>query len=1174
MDDGTMVADRAASAPTSRGSKLGRGPQAVEAAELARLSAFAAEADAEGPAPSAPLTVAALRRLQAGPSGRSTAWASALVVFSGAGHEFDLAARLRARGITVEAYDTKAGGARHDVLRGGLGRTLEARVRRGEFDMVFIATPCASYSVGHRPQLRARRWPMGLPNAPEAWRHYIAKHNQLAGLSARLIGAAEAAGAAWAIENPADRGDASSPARWEKHADHAPLWLMPAVRDAIASAHGIMRTFAQCAFAAKVQKWTTIAHSRGLSAEMAPLAERVCAHGRVSHEERAYGLAPDGSSNSAAAAAYPEAMNEFLAEALATWARRQIAEQHGLVRTMRGGRVADGHRLGVEVAAACEDARTAPPRFASMRNRRAASTATLRKAALPGDLHAPPSKPTHRHQASCPTHMAGGPDDEMADARAERMAQGPIAIDELYLNGVYEGEIASWMRLADEATAALRAGKRANLVPTRTIGQAQMQPWARGIVWDCANPADCRPVRRSDRHTVFVGERQINRTALRRAAAALKWHDGDIVGQAGEGGVEVRSECPLDTVLSFHHGGLADAVEAATKVVETDWREQWADRPVRHLPFVPIRLLPRNVIMQERSRLVPSPDGGAPSVELYLKPRVTQDSSLGAAEGLGSAVNAGVPDDERAVELPTVQQHGRSVAICDEAGGDEANACSYVVDAESAYRFCPVQEADLWTQCFVWWDDAGVAGVCVDRRLGFGGAFAPNRFERISTLVAAHVQAKQAAFDASQPQLGAVSRWASERQALQAQGELPGGEAQLAPRHLQVYIDDFMGTALDDVVETPPEVAGIVIDARQVRSEGGVPADPGTRVYVHAQLTVLGLTDVGLSAAPSKVVVGDPVVALGMRVSRAARRIDCPPLKRAAVLADIAGQRQLAKDERRVVRKPAERLVGRLCNLSQVYPELKSVLHGGYAVTEATWSTGGWRRRPLAIQLGLGSTAATGWAALLDVAEQLLEDNNGVDLAPELIFPSRSAPGMDTVTSDASGVDGVGGYAFDAADPFTVWLVSEWWPADVKMALQAAAAGGSGGRRAGSLSMPAAELFGSVAVAAAVAEARGSVAMAVTAIGDCDPAVGAINAATSGNPQMRALLDAARVASSQWLAVSVPREANVDADRLSHPGMLADVVADAEAAGLRVRFAAIPEACWAALRNAIALGTG
>eukprot|EP00965_Chrysotila_dentata_P042201 1400029-Pleurochrysis_carterae.AAC.1 len=65
--------------------------------------------------------------------------------------------------------------------------------------------------------------------------------------------------------------------------------------------------------------------------------------------------------------------------------------------------------------------------------------------------------------------------------------------------------------------------------------------------------------------------------------------------------------------------------------------------------------------------------------------------------------------------------------IAEEEGATEAERpVAYVADAESAYRFCPLQHADCWLQCFVWWGADGRAGVVVDRRLGFGGAYAPN----------------------------------------------------------------------------------------------------------------------------------------------------------------------------------------------------------------------------------------------------------------------------------------------------------------------------------------------------------------------------------------------------------------------------------------------------------------
>ena len=123
-----------------------------------------------------------------------------------------------------------------------------------------------------------------------------------------------------------------------------------------------------------------------------------------------------------------------------------------------------------------------------------------------------------------------------------------------------------------------------------------------------------------------------------------------------------------------------------------------------------------------------------------------------------------------------------------------------------------------------------------------------------------------------------------------------------------------------------------------------------------------------------------------------------------------------------------------------------------------------------------------------------------------------------------------------------------------------------------SWSMPAAETFGQWAVAAAAARALQRRPATITAVGDCAPAASAINAASSGNAQMRHLVRAGRELSEQWLAVAIPREWNQDADRLSHPSDLPQVAQEAAAAGLRVTIAGIPSECWEALRGAVAAG--
>eukprot|EP00965_Chrysotila_dentata_P124191 4104537-Pleurochrysis_carterae.AAC.1 len=73
---------------------------------------------------------------------------------------------------------------------------------------------------------------------------------------------------------------------------------------------------------------------------------------------------------------------------------------------------------------------------------------------------------------------------------------------------------------------------------------------------------------------------------------------------------------------------------------------------------------------------------------------------------------------------------------------------------------------------------------------------------------------------------------------------------------------------------------------------------------------------------------------------------------------------------------------------------------------------------------------------------------------------------------------------------------------------------------------------------------------------------------------MRALLEGARALTSHWLAVSVPRGANTDADRLSHPAQLEEVLEGARQAGLRLYVVEIPADCWQTLRRAMQADAG
>eukprot|EP00965_Chrysotila_dentata_P054645 1814245-Pleurochrysis_carterae.AAC.1 len=96
--------------------------------------------------------------------------------------------------------------------------------------------------------------------------------------------------------------------------------------------------------------------------------------------------------------------------------------------------------------------------------------------------------------------------------------------------------------------------------------------------------------------------------------------------------------------------------------------------------------------------------------------------------------------------------------------------------------------------------------------------------------------------------------------------------------------------------------------------------------------------------------------------------------------------------------------------MAQAFPELKPPLHGGYAVSRpATGASRGWRQAGKEVAtLRQGGRAQRDWLALLGAAAELLEENAGIPLAPQRLFPGGGEAGVWLSTSDASGVDGVG----------------------------------------------------------------------------------------------------------------------------------------------------------------------
>ena len=76
------------------------------------------------------------------------------------------------------------------------------------------------------------------------------------------------------------------------------------------------------------------------------------------------------------------------------------------------------------------------------------------------------------------------------------------------------------------------------------------------------------------------------------------------------------------------------------------------------------------------------------------------------------------------------------------------------------------------------------------------------------------------------------------------------------------------------------------------------------------------------------------------------------------------------------------------------------------------------------------------FASFLDASVASLSANRGVPMVHQPVFPAADAAGTLT---DASGDDGVGGYAFSPDRPNEVWIVHGAWDDDIRAALAVSA---------------------------------------------------------------------------------------------------------------------------------------
>ena len=1029
-------------------------------------------------------------------------------------------------GGAVSDVDTATGGAAHNLRRVPVLHRWQRTLRSGEVDVAYFGGPCGTFSPRHVPQLRSVHEPAGMLLMPPEWRAHVLAANELWDGVALLARELFAAGGEFVVEFPQRRYLRHTRAYWPKMAARGICSpgdlqsILDLERDCGAARVDIR----QCALGGRFQKFTTLLCSPRIAQELDFLQDLPCdlCDRFVPHQERATGVFPDGSSRAAAAAAYPSELNRVLAAAGAACPRGprrgpppaqglpclgppplagdlDPASEDGMSDGLSdasdssqaaapvgpgpeappsqvhgAGSVAGDAPYGIaagpglpgNVRARVEAARAAPHRFASLRNLASATPEELAAASIP-------SQPVVRSDLRpAPTAAAWG--DQLVGPQDQRPS-GPIALHQLFMPGVFQ-RVEDWRTAAELALRCIAEGKPARPPPTLTIPQRQLQPWARGLVWDTRQPRDCHPVTPTSADTPDVCESSINRHRLRAEAERLGWPDHDIIGQSGRGGVESRSDCSADTVLSFHHSGISDHFSAVDKVVRDDAAAGWVLGDFFSIPFVPCRSLPRNVVLQARSRVVA---GG--EVEDYDKLRVTTNLSdgedqLGYEGDAPLAVNEGVPFSERTMELPTVRQLGAGASVVGEAGrGDGLRAELYCFDLRSAFRFAPIQRRDWWQHVFLWLSSDGRAVWMIDAHGAFGGAYMPQRFERLTTLGMALAREAQDAFDAAHPYPPGVRAWQQARAQLQRDGALPPGPEQLRPAYSHIYLDDGAGAALNDTVPVPPELLHIPLGALATRTLGGVPSASDSRAAVHLRIAIGRFEFLGFQHESTKTECGSAIVNLGFRVRADAARIDCPLPKRRILLRDLSELRRAVDAHEALPQASVERLTGRLAHLSHVLPEVAPHLAGGYAVASATVRLARRPRRSRvgSVRLRQGGRCEEAVRAMCDVASQLLTANDGIALAAAECFAAVGSAGSLTTVTDASGEDGVGGYAFLPLAPHAVWVLADEWPPDVRSALAFAAqprAERLSSQGASACSMPLAELFGPWAMAAAVAD--------------------------------------------------------------------------------------------------------
>ena len=871
-----------------------------------------------------------------------------LHVFSGPGNRIDGLRQTMwdLHGVDVLDVDTLIDPEGCDLLQDDVFLDLLGRVAAGEFIAAIIGIPCSTFSVARirvpgrhddgPVQLRDRERPEGIAEVSALDQQKLDESNKLIERSIELARAIRAAGGAFIIENPVTRSEPATPHfRWVWRS-HASLWMHPLVAALRQEPWVCTVDFPQCALGGLYQKWTTLMYSSELDSVLRPLGQLTCTHSR--HLLQASGRDIDGEWRSAAAAAYPVAMNVVFAQACAS--------------LQRSGRLHTGsskpHAVQLEADAARPEAKS-PPTASSIRRLEPEVPSVLATELMPAA-----NLPPVTEWAEAP--VAPGP------PPAPRTTDDLIPFDMQRRLRRFRERVGACFQAARRGRWKWARDHRPE--PLHATEAECLRDGARGWTWSYDGMSKkWYPVLPS-KWPDDPPPAEIEAAVVVQYAKEHGYTDMEIISFMAHGYPAPQLErC---AVLGPPHVGTLKNPEAFLQTACKDREKGWVRSGYAFPPVWPMRADPMNIVFRNG------------------KPRMTIDKTMELVPGV-SSYNACVDlDAQPAIDYVTVAMLGRASAILLTSG---LPTRVWGFDLEAYFRKTGKQRRDVWQSGFCHHDGFGV-----DERVQFGQREAPVLTGRQSCFLVWAVRRELRRLDAEYPCADADLRaWLDRRSSPSPTREADGHWwRQGALFFVLMYVDDVGGVSIDDPLQRADGSAWWCV-------RDGVSV-PMTRAWLHYDAAVGVIRSFGHADAVGKgETPASDMVFLGVTVDVGSQLLSLSPTKCTSYLSAVE---ELAHGQPAgcggVVAPavPLASLLHKLLHASSVIPlGRQHLFHLMRAARSSTRLPGG------AKVLGTAALTELRWWADMLTREQA---RRGVPLAIRTVFPEPTAPGVLVSYSDAS----------------------------------------------------------------------------------------------------------------------------------------------------------------------------